>query len=66
MASSHADHVSLGFRTQALQDEIGGWESREIIDVFEGYARRCMNASENAPNCGPPLTKPSSLLRLVI
>lgn len=24
---------------QALQDEIGGWESREIIDAFEGYAR---------------------------
>ena len=24
---------------QVLQDEIGGWESREIIDAFEGYAR---------------------------
>ena len=24
---------------QALQDEIGGWESRKIIDAFEGYAR---------------------------
>lgn len=26
---------------QALQDEIGGWESREIIDAFDAYARLC-------------------------
>lgn len=26
---------------QALQDDIGGWESREIIDAFNDYARLC-------------------------
>ena len=26
---------------QALQDEIGGWESREIVDAFDAYARLC-------------------------
>lgn len=26
---------------QALQDEIGGWESREIVDAFAEYARLC-------------------------
>lgn len=26
---------------QALQDEFGGWESREIVDAFEAYARLC-------------------------
>ncbi|MDR3437398.1 GH1 family beta-glucosidase [Telmatospirillum sp.] len=28
---------------QALQDDFGGWDSREIIDAFDNYARLCFS-----------------------
>ena len=44
---------------QALQDEIGGWESREIIDAFEGYARLLYERYGDRVKLWATLTRPS-------